>query len=293
MIKNKTYEVRRILASALDLDIENLVSSRPELFNFKCLHITEKIVLLNHNPTKFAALLDIDKLSLEDKTRVVLNVRSSKIKNNINFTLGELKRVGNIAYRQLVEYNFEKYIKPELWSMLDNKTQTGVFIENSDWVMTHIKEVPHFTSISLETVAYDAPSLLDKHIADFSVYTTTSRFWINMMKFNKTKYQKIFLENTKSCTTKTDVREVLRRYPDMIKLINPAIIANSKLTCKEWILLINQIREGNNKLKEWIFSDELIDAFKMDSTAEILNGTSKTSRLFKRSMNNVVNTITA
>lgn len=86
----------------------------------------------------------------------------------------------------------------------------------------------------------------------------------------------------------TDVREVCRKNPEIIKKLDKDILADSKLTCKEWVLLTNSIMNNNEKkFEDWEFSDDLIGIFKLDLMAEMLTGKSKISKRFQSAMKNV------
>src|SRR5690606_21802795 len=111
--------------------------------------------------------------------------------------------------------------------------------------------------------------MVDKYVTDFSDVATTVGFWRSMIKHDP-KYKSIFLRNTKSLITKTDVRGVIRSFPGLIKELDEEIIANSKLTVKEWVLLCDSI-SGHKDLEGWEFSDEMKEIFRLDSLADLLS----------------------
>jgi hypothetical protein len=151
---------------------------------------------------------------------------------------------------------------------------------------------PKFTVDNLFFLSKRNQKLVDTYITDFSKLSTNCSFWINMIKYDK-KYEDIFITNINSVITKTDIRAVCKEFPHIIKKLDIDILGNSKLSCKEWLLLANSVIYNNPEMfKEWEFNDDLKEAFKLDLTAEMLNGKSSVSRNTQSAMKKLLNGVT-
>jgi hypothetical protein len=274
-----------ILIKAIDL--ENLVKTNPELFDFSKLNIEQKASLLSSNTKLYMGKIPLDKLSLKDKAYLVLNVGSKTFQKTVVLTDEEVQQLLPIQYFEFLKVDFKRYISLKKYEDLNKWQQSEIFTSQPEWVVENVKKIPKLTSEKLWELAHKKPAFIDKHISDYSGFSLYAGFWECMIKYNK-KYEEIFLRNTHSCATKTDVREVCRKYPEIIKKLDKDILSNSKLTCKEWVLLCNAIMNKNEKKFEtWDFSDDLIGIFKLDLMAEMLTGKSKISKRFQSAMKNV------
>jgi len=269
------------------LDIISLVYSQPDLFNLSGLGIDDKLTLAKDDPNFFIDKLGFDKLNIYDKSFVLLHSRNKKILNKVSIPESDYKKLSDETYAQLLEKDFDKYISKERFDLLTNAYQNRVFLNNPEWVMLNAGEIPKLTRDNLSALADNNRAFVDTYIKEFTGLCTDAYFWIDMIKHNWC-YASIFLKNTKYVATKTDVRVVFREYPLLIKEIDKDIIANSKLSIKEWILMMDSVIENNkDKFKDWNFSDDLIEIFRLDLMAELLNGKSKLSKRFQNAMKNV------
>lgn len=138
----------------------------------------------------------------------------------------------------------------------------------------------------------NTPEFIDKNITDFTELSTDSEFWLNMIKHNK-KYEDIFLVNTRTLITKSEVRHVFRKVPGLVKKIDKNMLLSSKLSSKELLLLIRSITgKYQNKalFTNWDLSDELKEEFKLDLMSEVLSGKSKASTILKNCISSVLST---
>jgi len=279
---------RRILSKVLDFKL--LIKNNPELFNLTKLSIVDKTDLLNEDPNFYSTIIKTDESSLNDRVYYLLNLNSKKLTNKIKLSQVELKSLSNHNYISLLRKNFIKYALKERISNLPRFEKIEFFMKNPQWFMENkINYRPKLTMIRLESISKNNPKFIDTYITDFSEYLTSEYFWRYMLKYNK-KYEDIFLLNTKTLDNKTSVRSIIRLHPHLIMKLNENIIQNSKLTVKEWILLISSvISETKNKniFKNFQFSKEIIEIFKLDLTSELLIGKSKSSKPLSHAMKNV------
>jgi hypothetical protein len=274
-----------ILRKAINL--ENLVKTNPELFDFSKLDIEEKAKLLDGNTKLYMDKIPVAGLSLKDKAFLLLRVKSKAFLKTITLTDEEVQRLLPQQYFEFLKRDFKRYISLDKYENLSKYQQSEIFTMEPEWVIENVKKTPKLTSDKLSEIAHEKPSFIDSHITDYSVFSTSAFFWLSMIKYDK-KYEMIFLKNTHTCITKTDVREVCRKNPEIIKKLDKDILADSKLTCKEWVLLTNSIMNNNEKkFEDWEFSDDLIGIFKLDLMAEMLTGKSKISKRFQSAMKNV------
>ena len=277
--------MNRILINAINLN--KLVKTNPELFNLTILSLSNKIELLKRDPKFYIDRLYKKDPSLGDKVEIVLEVEDLNIQEKFKLTDEDIQNVDDRCYLNLLDLNFSKYIRKEKFKTLPKAHQVDIFLKEPEWALENLDKIPSFSSEKLSTLAHRKPAFVDKFIEDFSQYSTNAFFWQNMIKFNK-KYIDVFLANTNTLITKTDVRQVCKCCPEIIKKLNVDIMDKSKLTCKEWILLSSSIiGVGHKTFKNWTFSDDMIDAFKLELTAEMLSGKSKMSKRFQYSMKNV------
>lgn len=276
-----------ILLQAINL--EELVKTNPELFNLDCLDIYEKVELLRADFKFFGSRINVSAFSPSDKAHILLNVENKRIAALVKLSDDELEKMPNNKYGELVKKHFRDYIRKERFPKMLKADQQEVFLNEPEWVIENVDKPPRLTSERLRNLARKKPAFIDSYIADFGEFSTDSDFWIAMILYDK-KYQGIFLRNTKKLITKTGVRSVIWSYPELIKLIDGDILADSKLTVKEWVLLINHVMASREKVFDgWEFSDDLIEIFKMDLIAEFLNGKSTPSVRFQKAMKGVFN----
>lgn len=280
-----TLAIKHILSETIDL--EELLVKRPDLFNLSKLLAHQKIELLKENPKLFADKINILEMSGEDKVYALVHINFKKLKQHVKFTEEELKNLSVLSYIDLLGYDFDKYIRKDIYQKLRRSHRTDIFISHPEWVIANADSVPRLTSTNLRDISYINPNFVDNYITDFSQISVCNVFWENMIEYNE-NYKSIFIKNTKACITKTHVRTVIYKFPEIIKMIDADILANSKLTCKEWILLINDMYSSyEEEFIDWCFSEEVNNIFRLDLMAEMLNGRSKLSRRFQSAMNHV------
>jgi hypothetical protein len=72
-------------------------------------------------------------------------------------------------------------------------------------------------------------------------------------------------------------------------MVTADIIKNSKLSSKEWVMLIKRVMDDNPSVfSQWQLSDELVELLRVDITAEVLNGDSAMSVQFRNVMKSVL-----
>lgn len=143
-------------------------------------------------------------------------------------------------------------------------------------------EMPkHFSMSVLSSWSCSASEryFIEKYVTNFSSISVTHDFWANMIKHNHEKYSKLFMDNLNTCQTATDIRKVFYKIPSLIKLLTPKHLEScKKLTHKEWLLLINNLKTKYVTLKDWVIPDDLSEELKMGTSFEIFNGKSKSTK---------------
>lgn len=271
-----------ILAKSIKL--EELIKTQSKLFNLNKLDVGDKVALLQHDFNFYSPLIDISEFKSSEKAYAVINSPGKKITDKINLSKDEVSKLKPELCLLVLLKDFDRYISPEAYHNLSRYGKMEIFTNYPEWVILNTGYVPQLTARLLSDLSERTPSFVDKYVKNLSEHATTDYFWINMIKFDE-KYEDIFLQNNHRLTTKTDVRQVFFACPGLVKKINNDVIVNSKLSCKEWALLIDNIIRDNKKMfKNWSLSPELIEIFKLDLTAEVLNGKSTSSRVLKSVM---------
>jgi hypothetical protein len=281
-----TTELGRILSRAID-DIEALFETSPEIFKLNSLSIDDKVRLLRMEPKFFKSKLDLEKLSEDDKLYVLYNLKDKKITKEIILNAEELNAINDNSYCRLLEIDFDRFITVERFETLSREPKADIFMKHPAWVVDNALILPKLTKDRLSLLSYTDPKFVDSYITNFSEYSTDQYFWKNMIRFNA-KYKGLFLRNTKSLVTKTEVRRVVREKPHIIQLIGKDTLTDSKLTIKEWILLIDSVLTSYPKMfKDWVLPADVAEVFRLDLTVEMLTGKSKVSVRFQNAMKGV------
>jgi len=288
--KKKTQRLNQIEGTVLSglIDLGKLVSTNPELFNFASLAFHQRLDLIRCDIVKYSFLLDRD-LTASEKFQILSDKALRKLHKTYELTEDDLLSLNDYQYEELISQDFTKYIRKDKFLTLGKRTQANLFKKHPDWYVTEISATDHpkLTSDTLHSLARSNPAFVVNYIKDFSKLSTIADFWRLMIKFDS-NYKKIFLENTKSLINKSEVRSVFWAHPTLVKLIDETMITNMKLSSKEILLLIDQIIKNNAKLfADWEVSAELKEALKFDITAELLIGTSKSSKRLTSSLNAV------
>jgi len=288
--KKKTQRLNQIEGAVLSglIDLGKLVSTNPELFNFASLSFHQRLDLIRCDLIKYSFLLDRD-LTASEKFQILSDKALRKLHKTYELTEDDLLSLNDYQYEELISQDFTKYIRKDKFLTLGKRTQANLFKKHPDWYITEISATDHpkLTSDTLHSLARSNPAFVVNYIKDFSKLSTIADFWRLMIKFDS-NYKKIFLENTKSLINKSEVRSVFWTHPTLVKLIDEKMITNMKLSSKEILLLIDQVIKNNEKLfADWEVSAELKEALRFDITAELLIGTSKSSKRLTSSLNAV------
>jgi hypothetical protein len=279
-------DVTKILSKTIDL--EKVFRSNPGIFNLESLDLYDKIALLDKDPGVYSRYLDVRTFEPEDRVIALLSLRQTRITKLISFTDEELKKLSGDFYNRLVSKDF-RYIRAERFPYMNKNDQREIFLNYPQWVLDNFPEPPKFTSTLLSSISFKNPKFIDDYHLDILKQSkTTYDFWISMIKFNPVKYKDLFLKNTNTITTKSQVRAVFNKHPGLVKDLTPEIIQDFKLTVKELVFLIDRIIKDQPKaFKGWKMSAEMTDALQFDLTSEILNGKSNMSGRFKTVMKQV------
>lgn len=266
------------------IDIPKLMDTQPNLFNFNKLNITDKIELSNSAPDIFLKKIIAHGLAPWEKARIIARTDNRDIEAALTFDDNELAKINHKDYLEILDVNYKKYIRKEKYERFNKIIKAKYFLIDPEWVMQNGFDIPTLTTSRLIALAQDNPSFIDHHVIDFSELSTNWLFWNKMISRDK-KYIDVFIKNTKSLTTKTEVRNVLRSYPEIIKKLDANILQDSKLTVKEWLLFSDSlIKDAPEKFKNWEFSVEVKEEFKLALTSELLQGKSKLSTRLRSSL---------
>ena len=195
-----------------------------------------------------------------------------------------IKLSNNLSIKYILD-KFDDCISVDLYNKLDKQNKIEIFLYNPSWVLTNIKIIPKLSSKQLNDISVRKPKIIEQYITDFTKLSTRYSFWCNMIRYDS-KYKEIFLKNIKYCTNKTEARHVIYEYPELITMLNENIINNSKLTCKEWLATIKFVMDNDkdDTFKDWKFSDNMIEIFKLDIMAEVIKGKSTLSPQLRNAM---------
>jgi len=271
------------------IDVSKIIDQHPELLDFTKLSYYEKVELLKINVKTFFKLLDIENADAALKVEILATNKLRTIHTKVVIEENEIESLKNDIYSRLLKIDFKKYVRKERFLKLSKTEQATWFVEAPEWYVENVKEVPQLTSDKLYTLSARHPKFVDIYIKDFSNYCTNDTFWINMIRYDE-KFGDIFLANTKTLVNQTEVRRVMYRYPLLVKKLDANIMADSKLTTKQWVLLVEQLKKSFKELKDWDFSDEVREAIKLDLTADMLTGKTKTSKRFTGVMKRILET---
>ena len=271
------------------INIKKLYETNPELFDITKLDIRDKIKLMQIDK-KYVSTLNIDKMSIKDRVAILGNT-ANDIRKHITFSDAELLKIPKTDYDNTVLLlNFKKYAIKSRIEKLSNANSLHFFIRNTSWYIDNGVKFPRPSAYDLTNLARSKPALVNQYFTDFTNLSTTFGFWVNMFNYDP-KYKSIFINNTKSCLTKSEVRAVIYDCPGIVKLLTPTLMNDSKLTCKEWVLLIHDVTMHGHcdaELKDFNFSDEMKESIKQDLTAEILTGKSTSSKTLNKVLNNMI-----
>ncbi len=278
-------DITEILVKGINL--EALIKDNPELFNLRNFTVHDKIGLLETDPKYFSTLFDVTTFSPGEKVLTLLSLKKTSVTKLIKFSEDELKRLPGYQYGNLIQKDFS-YMRAERFGDINKSDQSEIFLSHPQWVLDNVPTPPKFTSVLLASVAHRSPKFIDDHFEDFANLKTSYLFWNSMIKFDPAKYKILFLKNTKTMTSKTDVRSVFNYHPSLVKELTPDIMLDFKLTGKETVILINRLIKGKPKVFDnWKMPDDLSEALQLDLTAEMLNGKSKMSTRFQGTMKKV------
>jgi hypothetical protein len=283
-------DLKHILAKAID--VQAAFEAHPELFKFRDLPLHDKVHLMKQDAKTYVEIIAPHITSTAEKLYVLMslgnNDRFKKLKLRFEISPTEIKTLNNGQYTSLLKLNFEKYIDKDMFAKLPKSIQTDFYLEDPVWFFEKLGIIPKLSAPNLSTLSQKFPDFVDKHILDYSNLSTYANFWEYMIRFNP-KYENIFLKNTNSLVTKTDVRTVFRKFPRLIKKIDGDILANSKLTVKDWVLLTDSVMKENKRLfTNWKFSDDIKEIFRLDLVAEMLVGKSKISVRSQNAIDKVI-----
>lgn len=276
------------------INLRALLESNPELFDFKKLATYDCLQLLRNNPTKYLDHISPVITKANDKFYILVSIgKGPKFKKTrARFALSEtdITNLDNGQYYSLLKSDFDQYIRKERFEEMPKSSQNEFFLAKPDYFFTKFGLLPKFTAGNLSSLCHSDIEFVDKHVTDYTSLTTYADFWEMMIKFNR-KYEDIFLANTEGLMTKTDVRRVVKKFPRLVKKLDSSILAKSKLTVKEWVLLTNSVvsaKANKSLFAGWEFSNELKEVFREDLVAEVLMGKSKVTKRSQNAMDNMI-----
>lgn len=280
--------VNEILVSCINL--EKLIRNDPKLFNLSKLTSHNKYNLLRYDFDFFFNLLK-DNITPNDKYYFHLKTSDYRNDKRLAFTKNDIEGLTNDVYCSLlINAGIKKYFIKEKVEFLSNSQKQDLVMKFPSFMLENISndKLPKITCNMLSNISCRKPSIIETYFKDLNGYSTDYTFWDKMIAYNNS-YKKIFLKNVNTVTTKTEIRGILYKFPEIIKDIDADDIINSKLSVKEWLLIIDRIiKESPGDFIDWQFSDEMKEIFKIDLVAEFLNGKSRASSRTKSALLNVL-----
>jgi len=257
------------------MDIETMLRDEPEKFNFGKLGLDAKLHLLREHFGIFASHIRPFLIEPEEKIHALCVIKKSLAKKYINVSEEELMQVNDEVYSLLVNHNCRgEYLRLEKFLKMKREPQRLTIVTHPSWALDHVPDVESYlTSGMLRQIINEDVSLIDK-ITDFSKLSTCWVFWRSVLRHN-INYVDKFFEYNKNVVTKTDVRVVVREFPEIIKMLDTDRIEKSKLNVKEWALLIQQVM-SNRKYEKFFrgfeFSKDFVEFLKLEASYSILSG---------------------
>lgn len=273
------------------INIVDLVKSHPELFRLDRLTTLDKVSLFQSDPKFYGTILNLDDFSGEDKAAAIA-LLPRLLGKKFTLTDEEVLALSADAYVGLLKKDFAKYIKVEKYDKLKKTQKSEIFVEQAPWFTANGIPAPGLTMAQLTALAKTNPLYVFQSITDLSEYATEYNFWVKMIEFKPSKYKAEFLKYNKTLLNTTELRRVVYRYPDIVKLVDADTFEKSKLTRKQWVLLISTVIKDPKHAATftgWQFPDDVANILKLDLTAEILKGEATQSRKFQAAMTNVFN----
>jgi hypothetical protein len=280
-----------ILEQALVSGLIEVYVSQPELFNLEKLGPEQKASLIQDSSKIFLEPIASLPLTAYDKFIILKNVKGASIAKRIKLTESELKKLSIGSYMELIKVRFDEYIRIDRYNEMSKIKQSELFLIRPDWIIETTGVAPPLTIDVLSIVARNHPDVIDKHYSTFyTTQRTDAYFWMRMFRYDGTKYEELFLQNTRSLKNKTEVRTVFRQHPNLIKQLTIDIVSDSALSGKEWVILINQIMKDEKRLfSKFKFSADLTEYFELDLTSSILKG--KGSKQLQNATNNIISKV--
>lgn len=268
------------------IDAKRALAEHPELFDLKSLSIEDKSDILNTDTKFYIDKLDLENASAYEKFYLITHSNKSSVFKKFKLSTDEVSKLSKSQLNFLLVADFRTYINVDTYNNLTRSDKSSLFLKRYDWILENIGHPPDMLSDDLSALTRK-PEIIEKYFTDFSTLTTNYIFWSRMISYNKEKWIDIFLHNTHSMLNKSEVRSVISYYPDIIKKLTVDIISDSKLSSKEWALLINRVMNNKSKFfKDFKLSDEIIEFFELDLSVSVLMG--KSSKQLKSATKNIM-----
>lgn len=175
------------------------------------------------------------------------------------------------------DYNmWKKHIDPTKRSM---KTRITLWVENPN-KRAELYDEKKMTRSHFEIIAQKKPKLFETKSLPLS--KLTEQGWKCLLIHNKKKYEPLFLDNLKTFKNATEVRNVFRSHPSLIKQLTPDHTEDTALTPKQWILFINDSDLQPKRGRKYKYTKETSDWLEMQVTMDVLAGTATKSVPLKR-----------
>lgn len=271
------------------LDIEKALKNHIDLFDFSDLvKHTSDIIFLLDSQYKHTILsrIDLNKLTPEVKVKILTRVDNKEVKDKITLSVNEITRLDKCYYCQLLCIDFKKYIHIPSYTALSNYDQVRIFLSNPELVASTVKVIPNISIDTLTTHSKQAkfrPIIQTYVMPCISKMKTSYMFWTNMINYNE-ENKKLFVKHMNNCATKTDIRSVFKHYPELIFDLTVDDFQNSKLTSKDWVLLIKALKSQDSKVNSWVPNNQIYEFLSQGVCIDVLMGVSTTSIHVKKAL---------
>jgi len=273
------HNVEQILLKSIN--IARLYSTNPGLFKIDSLSLFDKIALVNADPA-FESKISFDKVKAAGKVSLLLGLYNKTLAEKYKLTEDDLLELQPGQYAELLEHDIKTYFRKEIYNKLPESIRLNFFHHAPEFIHKQGADVPKISRSTLNYLSQAHPNYVKKYITDFSEIKTDYSFWEKMIRKNK-DYGPTFLRNTKNLATKTDVRIILRAYPEILVHLTKDDVSNGKLTAKEWALLLSSLKR-RKVLKNWDFPKDIYEDLRLSLSMELLNGKSANSTPLRKAL---------
>lgn len=179
------------------------------------------------------------------------------------------------------------------WSKLINIDKCSIKVKTALFVKHPAKHKGLLKDLKLGKVHYSfiavrKPTLFTLH--KFPVDKLDGEAWCNLLRSDYLRYEPKFIAQINHINNVTTIRHVLIQYPRILALLTSADIEHSKLTAKQWMLLIesSDLKYSGNITKGIEYTPEVKEWIGAQLSMDVLIDPSIKTNVFKRASKKVL-----